>query len=260
MRKQILKASLSLIASIFLSSTLFSDHHEEEAKTESLARGYTFDVKAGSKAAFKKAFAKHQQWRQDNGDPWSWNCYVAVNGPNVGRYGVRSSPHTWADFDAYDQHEFAKKANDHWDANVAPLLDSVSADISESKWNLGKWTDGRDYKFFQVNTSHLKIGQQWSHLNAIEQIGNALKEAEWEGDWSVDVELMGGAGETVSIIFPFENWAGMEAPSPNAYDVLVESLGAEKTDELFGQMNAAVAEQTISLYRLLPDLSFEVAK
>ncbi len=192
--------------------------------------------------------------------PWRWDCYISVNGPDVGRYGVRSYPHTCADFDVYDEHEFSKKASDHWNAHVAPLLDSVTADIGESKWDLGKWTDGRDYSLFQVNTSHLKVGQQWSYLDAVKQIGDALKQNGFEQDWSVDVELMGEAGETVSLVFPYENWAGMEAPSPSAYEVVVDALGKEKADELFGQMNAAVEDSTTSLYRLVPDLSVQAAE
>lgn len=260
MRNQIIRASVALLASLVYTLAAYSDHHEETESEPTLARGHSFEIKAGSQVAFQKAFAKHVQWRRDNKDPWGWECYVIVNGPEVGRYVVRSYPHTWADFDDYYNNEFGQKALEHWNANVAPHLASENADISDMRWDLSKWTDERDYEYFLVNTNRLKIGKQWYYLNAIQQISDTLKEANWEGDWLVDVEKVGGNGNTVWVVFPFENFAGMEEPSPDAYAVFLEVHGQEKTDEVFGQLNDAIANSEANLYRHLPDHTIVAAE
>ncbi|MBK1879682.1 hypothetical protein [Pelagicoccus mobilis] len=261
MRNPILKALVAALVSLFLSCSLFSDHHKSDEKGAVLGRGYTFEVKMGSQADFQKAFAEHVQWRRDNGDTWGWECFVVVNGPDLGNYHVRSYPHSWADFDEYYNSEFGKKASEHWYATVAPHLESIEADIAVDRQDLSKWTDGRDYEYFTVNTVRTKIGRQWDYLNAIEQIGNVLKETEsWDYDWSVSVQKAGGVGNNVWLVFPSEDWAGMEDPSPNAYEVVLEALGEEKTKEIFDQLNDSVAKSVSNHFRHLPDYSIKAAE
>lgn len=260
MRNNLHKASLSLFLSILFSLNLFSEHHEEEAVTSSLSRGYSFTIKPGAEADFNKAFAEHTQWRRDNGDPWNWEVYVVVNGPLAGNWAVRSFGHKWADFDLYDSSEFTAKANEHWNSHVTKHLSSWDTSIIELKDELSKWNDERDYQYFIVQESRLKIGKQWHHLNALEGIGKVLKEEEWEGDWLVHVERNGGIGEAVSLVFPFENWAGMENPNPDAYAVILEAVGEEATQKMFDEFNDSIAEVSTNVFKRVPDLSIKAAE
>ncbi len=50
-------------------------------------------------------------------------------GENLGQFGIRSAGHSWADFDAYDA-GFGPEGLVHWNATVAPLVESISSAIT----------------------------------------------------------------------------------------------------------------------------------
>jgi hypothetical protein len=52
------------------------------------------------------------EFRQEQGDPWSWGIGQVVVGENLGTYYALSGPHSWADFDAYNNSEFTQIADE----------------------------------------------------------------------------------------------------------------------------------------------------
>ena len=233
----------------------------EDAQPESIAKLWTFIPKSGDEVGFMKAFAEHVQWRRDNKDPWHWNVYVQVDGPEVGAYYARSENHSWADFDAYDASPFEAKASEHWNKTVAPHLDAIHSSITKWLPKISNWPeDAPNYNLFQLQAMQLKPGQMVAYTQAVGAVAEALKTAKWPYHWGFDEMVSGGAEPSVTLVLPSMKWADMAEPTPNFFDTLVSGLGEEKAAKLMADINATVASTSVTIVRHLPDLEVPAAK
>lgn len=96
-----------------------------------LADVWTLVPKPGVGQGFEAALRDHMQWRTEAGDPWQWSVYTVETGPDVGAYVVRSSNHSWADFDAYDA-GFGPEAGLRVAASFGDMIESAEHQITAS--------------------------------------------------------------------------------------------------------------------------------
>jgi hypothetical protein len=218
-----------------------------------LHKVWAFMPKSGSQVEFEKAFAAHVQWRRDNKDPWTWQVYVEVDGPNAGLHYARSGNHHWSDFDDYDASEFATKANAHWNTTVAPHLAKISSWMGEDQAAISHWPeDAPDYQLFQLYTYRLKPGHMQRFMDATTSIVEALKEAKWPYHWSFIEHLTGSSVPSVMLVLPATKWADMKEPSPNVLEAVAGVRGKEKAAALFAAMSETFAQTDAVVVRLLP--------
>ena len=233
----------------------------QDPQPESIAKIWTFIPKNGDQAGFEKAFAEHVQWRRDNKDPWHWDVYVQVDGPEVGAYYARSGNHSWADFDAYDASEFVAKASDHWTRTVSPHLDDIHSSITRWLPALSNWPDDAPiYNLFQLQHIQIKPGHMRAYTQAVGTIADALKQAKWPYHWGLDAMMSGGEGPSVTLVLPSMKWADMAEPKPNFYDTMAGVIGEEKAAKTMADLNATVATTKVTIVRRIPELEVKAAK
>jgi hypothetical protein len=206
-------------------------------------------------AQFESALKAHVEWRAENGDPWSWGISTVEVGENVGDYSIRSAGHSWADFDTYDA-GFAPGALVHWNATVAPLVESVGSTISTGQPSLAILPpDGTTLAFVSVTTFHLRPGREAQFTQAIEQATTILRENNFGGYaiWTVPV-LGGGAGPRMSLVALHTSWADMAEPDPSFEAIMVEALGQDGFIEWADELGQTFRGTENFVLRLRPDL------
>lgn len=246
------KPFFTLVAAV-AASVLGGSAALAQGNSNTFARSYTVKAKPGMEAQFEAALREHAQWRAANGDPWNWNVNMRETG-DLGTYGIRSGGHSWADFDAYDA-GFGPKGLLHWNATVAPLVESVSSAITTTNQELSKPPPaGTAYAFVIVTTFHLRPGREMEFNRLIAEATEIVR-GELAGYWVWSSPTSGGgAGPYISLVGFAENWADMAEPDPSFEAIMAQEMGADgfqKWVTNLGQTYRGVESYTL---RRRPDL------
>lgn len=226
------------------------------AQGQDLTMVWEFTPKAEALASFEAALKAHSEFRQENGDPWSWGIGQVVVGGNVGTYYALSGPHEWADFDAYGNSDFAKLADAHWAATVAPLVEKTTNWISRALPELSRLPEEEgEYLLFDVTAFHLKPDGEMAANEAVGKVRQAMIDADAPIYWSAASPTIGAEGPTLSIMGMAENWAGFADPDPGMEEVLVEAYGEEGAMEIFNQFASSYHYYESFVVLARPDLS-----
>ena len=225
-----------------------------------LDKVWTIIPKKGSEVKFDKAFAEHVQWRRDHKDPWTWEVYVEVDGPETGAYFARSGNHNWSDFDAYDASDFSAQAGAHWNATMAPHVGEIRSSMSQYLPDISQWpNDAPEYQLFQLITYRIKQGQHRNFTSAAGALADALKEAKWPYHWAF-MDHQSGQLPSVLLVLPSLKWADMAEPNPNVFQAVANVRGQEKAGQMFDAYSATLARTDAVVVRRLPTLAVTGAK
>ena len=221
-----------------------------------VGRIYTFKVKAGMEQQFEDAVKEHFQWRQQQGDPWTWMAFTIETGEKSGQYGFVSSGHHWADFDAYDA-EFREVVTANFRLTVWDYVESYENIITESLPDFSKPPgDDFDFRMAQIFHYNLKYDQVRNFTNAIAKINKALVKAEWPAHYSWSTLVNGGPGPVYTLVVYHDSWASMQEPDTSFPAVLEHTYGRLDADAIMSTISDAVWNVESWMARLRPDLSY----
>ena len=225
------------------------------AQENNLARMYYMDAKTGMEAGLETALKQHAEWRKEQGDPWTWTVLQVVNGEHLGRFMARSGNHAWGDFDAYDT-GFGPKADIHFNATVAPLIESASSAITSVDTTNVNWHPNNDaVNLISVTTFHLKPGQGEAFTQAINKLHTAIVEHNYPAYHAFEWNVNGAAGQAVSLILPYENWAAMEGPEEPFFAFMARVMGPEEIQKTFAAIDDTYHKQESFVLLQRRDLS-----
>jgi hypothetical protein len=228
---------------------------ENALAQDNLARAYTFTPKQGMSAGFVTALAAHVEWRKENGDPWQWRTLEIVTGDEVGSFIVRSGDHTWADFDAYDA-GFGPQGSTHFGATVTPLLESMRNSITIGDTTNVRWPeDDSEYTLFQLVRYKLIPDRVQQFNEAVTKIHNAVVQQDYPAFYTFISPFVGGMGPVTTLVLPYRNWAGLEAPEQPLAAMMAEVYGAEEAASIFTEFASCYTEIESLVVRRRPDLS-----
>lgn len=227
------------------------------APAQDLVQAYEVTPRSDAGAAFESALRQHAEWREQNGDPWSWNVYQVVQGKHLGTYYARSSGHEWADLDAYYQ-GFEQEAGPHFEATVGPLVKKTSASIWQTDTTHTRlpeeMTEGM---LVSVTIYHLKAGKQQDFMEAFGQFHEAAMDADYDLYYVVEQPMNGIGGPQVEVAVLHENWADFEQPTTTVQELLTEAYGEEETQSLFQKFSGSFHHYENMVVAHRPDLSVE---
>jgi hypothetical protein len=226
------------------------------AQEQTISRGYTVVPKDGMVAQFEAALKDHVQWRADNGDPWTWGVSTVEVGERLGEYRISSFNHTWADLDAYDA-GFGPEALVHWNATVAPLVESVSSGIWMTLPDLAvpPPEGAPPLAFVTITDFHLRPSQQMQFMQSIAAASEILRNSDFTGYGVWTSNITGGQpGPVVSLVSFHTSWADMAEPDPSFESVVVGEIGEEAFGEWVDTVMGAVRGTQTYTLRLRPDL------
>ncbi len=247
------KVLLSLVVST--AAVMLTGIIPAHAQDATYARTYAVTPKDGMVAQFEAALQAHAQWRNENNDPWTWGISTVEVGENLGQYRIRSGGHSWADFDSYDA-GFGPEGLVHWNATVAPLVESVSSAITTANEAISNRPPaGRATAFVNIQTFQLRPGRQPQFTQAINSVTEILKEHNFGGYyvWSSPV-LGGGPGPSMSLVSFHTSWADMADPNPTPEAIMVRALGEDGFMEFLSEVGETFRGVESITLRLRPDL------
>jgi hypothetical protein len=228
------------------------------AQTGPVARVYVFKARPGMDAQLETAVRQHAQWRKANHDPWTWNVYTSETGVDIGTFFIRSSGHSWADFDAYDR-GFGPQGIVQFTANVTPLIESAASTIEVALPDSMNQLPpaGTASNLVTLTLFHIKAGMEPQFVQLAAQAVKVLKAAKWPGNW-VWVSPVSGEpepGPVVILASLYENWAAMQDPSPDFPTVMTKGMGQNGFMKWNESLNATLRSTSTMTLRFRPDLS-----
>lgn len=241
----------SVVSFLFLSLSLLL--LPQGAQAQNLARVYQFS--AAPAADLEAAIAEHAAWREANGDPWSWGVYQIVTGEDQGDFVVRSGGHSWADFDAYEESEFAEAAAAHFEATMVPAIGSVSSVITAADTAHQRFPESfENIQFYEILTWHLKPDRVQDFQEVIDQIHDAIVQTDWPARYGFFSPVVGADGPRVSLVLFFENWADFESPETSFEEMMAEVYGDE-AGAIVEKFASSFRWEESYVLRIRPDLS-----
>lgn len=198
-----------------------------------LAWAYTMKPKMGHYDATLQALREHTQWRRDHDDPWVWDIYEIINGPDLGTFIARSGGHTWADFDAYR----LEGANEHFRSTVTPHLESFTSVITSgdtTNVRLPEWI-GEAPLYLVVNYD-IANGKMESFQKGLSSYHKAIADTAHETYYYFQYFANGGTGYEVQGVFPARSFSDLAEDDPSLESVLKEyfsEMGLEAIQDLF---------------------------
>jgi len=248
-----------LTKSLFLALCMFGATlnaiAEEEATPPNLANMWVVHVKANMAGEFEAAFKEHIAFREEQGDPNSWNVFTVAVGSDLSTYSIRSCCHDWADFDSYEAWEAEAGAGTHWNANVDQFVNSYEHYFSAIDFENSNWPEaGTEVNFVGVTYWNVKPGAGAGMNAAKAKMSTLAKEHGWPRNWSWASPIGGGGG--LVLVSPFATYADMQAPEQNFADFLTEHMGSEEAAiELLNGFSSSASDSNYTIYRYRKDLS-----
>ena len=221
---------------------------------DNIARIYVVHVKSGQGMAFEAAFRAHMEWRKQQGDPWDWSVYQVVNGENLGDYFIRSGSHSWADLDAYE--DFLVKAAPHLWASIGSVIESVDTYITATDQDTIRLPkDFSKVNYIAYSFYHLSMAEMFGFQDSIKKVHEAIGQSNWPAHYAWTETVNGGSGPTMTRVDFHENWASMQEPEKDFFQMLNEALGEEQAREVLAQITSAVRWVETSVGKRRSDLS-----
>ena len=212
--------------------------------------------KAGVGMGFEAALRDHMEWRTEAGDPWRWNVYTVETGPDVGTYLIRSSGHTWADFDAYED-GFGPQAGLRVAAGFGDMIQSVEHRIEATDTARTRAAPNPDdMNLFNVVTWYARAGQMEMLNEALDKFLSAIKEHDHPTYYTVLTTASGSQGPpSITVVFHEANWADFAESDPTIMEIMQETYSETEMKEIQEQFGMAMARAEDYVVRHRRDLS-----
>jgi len=212
-------------------------------------------IRPGSVQDYEAARKKHMTWHKAQNDPWVWEVFEVMTGPDTGSYLISSGDHQWKDMEAW----------------VAKMAD---ADAADSQASMGPYIAGTQreywtqlnaisrlpssdiqYPLITITTYHVKPGGDAALRAAIAKVNAALDAGKFPLSTIWYVLTSGGPSPTYAVVAPREGLGAM-APSPSLLEVIEKQLGKPAADALVKSFFDNVVSANTELLRLRTDLSY----
>ena len=253
-----MKKTLTMLALATLLVAPFAAQ-AQDADEPNLARMWVVKPKPGTDQQLEDAMKAHNAWRKENKDPWSWNTYHTVTGSDLDLWYIRSPGHSYADFAAYGDSEFTKKAYEHWMANVDQYVAEYHGHIAEFAPEISQWPDDAGpFEWFWIYEYKLKPGHNRPFFAAAKAITEALKAAGWSETYGFVWQLTGDV-PTMTLVIPEKDWGGFAGPETGAYDTVAQSMGEDQAKAMWAEFYSHATSVHSVVYHRHENMSFEGA-
>ena len=234
-------------------------HHEMD-KNANVADMWVVKPLPGKSREFEAAFKQHVQHRLSQGEKRAWKVYQPVVGDRMGHYVIRFCCTTWAGIDSYRDWSVKAKNNDHWNEHVDDLVKGYRHYFSEVDFKNSNWPeDSSKLKYFEVNEYTPRLGHRAPIASSKKALSDVAKKVKWPQVWGWTQSV--GGGNSLNLVFAYENYAAMQPPKKPFFDVVAEHLGSrEQAMQLLADFVANFEDVETTVYVLRDDLSVKPGK
>jgi len=232
----------------------------QQAPPDTVTQVLRQHVKDGvSPAQYEAGRKKHMAWHKAQNDPWTWNVFEVMTGPDTGAYIISSPGHQWADLDTWQD----KLGH----ADTADAQASMAG--TQGKTEMSYWTqlssisrlpaaDAPLSKYLTLTIFRTKPGTDLAFIAAVGKINAALDTAKYPVR-SIWYRLSsGGASPAFAVVTLRANLAALGLSSPAA--AVAANAGPAAAAELVKAIYENVESTTTELLEARPDLGYAPAK
>ena len=217
-----------LAAALLFSFAGFAQEEESYAMAEIIY----IDVKVGMEKAFVSAVKEHNAMYHKEG-PYAAGLDVILSGNEAGTYVWYMGPHTFTDLDNAP----GKGAhNDHWDAKIAPKIQSYGR---QEYWRMNSklsyMSSDDEMGYSTIWFIDLKRGDYYRFKALMTKINEAYKK---KGDGNMRVysnQFDDNDGREVAIVWDVRNFAEMDDEDGSIKKVFEEINGEGSWDNMLDE-------------------------
>jgi hypothetical protein len=212
-------------------------------------------ARPGTVQEYEASRKKHMEWHKAQNDPWVWEVFEVMTGPDTGSYLIASGEHQWKEMEAWA----ARMA----DADAADSLASMGPYIASTQRVY--WTQLNAFSrlptsdarspLITLTTYQVKPGSDAALRTAITKVNAALDAGNFPLRTIWFVLTNGGSTPTYAVVAPRAGLGEM-APAPSLLEVLEKQLGKPAADALVKSFFDNVVSANTELLRLRTDLSY----
>lgn len=219
--------------------------------TEVVRQKARLDVKADYEAARRK----HMEWHKAQNDPWEWDVFDIMTGPDTGGYIIASGNHQWREMEEWN----AKYAA----ADGADSLAAMGFAITSSERSY--WTQlnslsrlppqGDRFPLATLTYYHTRPGSDRAVRAAIARVNAVLDAGNYPLPTIWYLLSSGGEGPTFAVLTPRAGLGDM-APMPGLLEVLATQLGRPRAETLMASFFENVISTSSEMVKRRLDLSY----
>src|SRR5215510_14053033 len=86
-------------------------------------------IQPGTLSKYEAARKEHMAWHKAHNDPWTWEVFEIMTGPDTGSYVISSGDHQWKDMEAWEA-----KLADEDGADSAASMGPYIASTQRTYW------------------------------------------------------------------------------------------------------------------------------
>ena len=249
-----MRGTCSLVAGIVIVTASVSARAQTaplDTVTEVVRQKARIDVKADYEAARRQ----HMQWHKTHNDPWEWDVFEIMTGPDTGGYIIASGNHQWRDMEEWNARNAA--------ADGADSLAQMGFAITSSERSY--WTQlnsisrlppqGERLPLATVTYYRTRPGSDRAVRAAIGRVNAALDAGNYPLSTIWYVLASGGEGPTFALLTP-RTGLGEMAPTPSLLEVLTTQLGRARAEALMASFFENVTSTSSEMLRRRLDLSY----
>jgi hypothetical protein len=212
-------------------------------------------AKPGTVQEYEASRKKHMAWHKAQNDPWAWEVFEVMTGPDTGSYVIASGEHQWKDMEAWVAKMADPDAADS-QASMGPYIASTQRQYWTQLNALSRppTNEGRA-PLITLTTYQVKPGSDAAIRAAIAKVNAALDAGSFPLRTIWFVLANGGSSPSYAVVAPRAGLGEM-APSPSLLEVLEKQLGKPAADALVRSFFENVVSANTELLRLRTDLSY----
>lgn len=248
------KKFVVVLLSIFVLAAL-SAYAQETPGTGNVGRMYFSKPMSGHVNEYIAGTKQHNEFHRSKGDPWTWNTWEIVSGPESGQYVIGSFWHQWSDF---DNPPLAISED------TADYLETIAP--HEASWRGEHVVYMPDHSYppedmgirplYVVIRVKVKPGMAEAYLNAVKKIPEAARKAQVSWRYTFWRIADGGSNPSFYISLPFSNWGERGRQGNPFEEILAKAYGRGEAHSIIHAFSKAVAHETSMVFEYRPDLSY----
>jgi hypothetical protein len=212
-------------------------------------------AKPGTVREYETARKKHMAWHKAQNDPWTWEVFEIMTGPDTGGYLITCGDHQWKDMEAWVAKMADSDAADS-QASMGPYIAGTTRTYWTQLNAISRLpTSEERFPLITITTYQLKPGSDLAVRAAIAKANTALDAGKFPLSTIWFALTSGGSSPTYAVVAP-RTGLGQMAPSPSLVEALEKQLGKTEADALFKSFFDNVVSVNTELLRLRTDLSY----
>ena len=212
-------------------------------------------ARPGTVQDYEAARKKHMSWHKAQNDPWVWEVFEVMTGPDTGSYVIASGEHQWKEMEAWEARMADADAADSR-ASMGPYIASTQREYWTQLNAISRLpTSEARSPLITLTTYHVKPGSDAALRTAITKVNAALDAGNFPLRTIWSVLTNGGPSPTYAVVAPRAGLGEM-APSPSLLEILEKQLGKPAADALVKSFFGNVVSANTELLRLRTDLSY----